>query len=94
MNNLFKKIGLRSVLFLVAVVYLLISLISAQFDLMTKKQAYENLMSQKAQIELEVADTQSLLEESNDEKYIERIARDKLGYAYPGEVLYYDIQSE
>ncbi len=94
MQNLKKKINIRSVLFLVAIVYLTINLISAQFELMTKKQELENIQAQKSRLELEVADTQSLLEEDRDEIYIERIARERLGYANPGEKVYIDIQSE
>ncbi len=94
MQNLKKKINIRSVLFLVAIVYLTINLISAQFELMTKKQELENIQTQKSRLELEVADTQSLLEEDRDEIYIERIARERLGYANPGEKVYIDIQSE
>jgi len=35
-----------------------------------------------------------LLEEDRDEVYIERVARERLGYANPGEKVYIDIQSE
>ena len=94
MQNLKKKINIRSVLFLLAIVYLAISLITAQFNLMTKKQELAAVQSQKYRLELEVADTQSLLEEDRDEVYIERIARERLGYANPGEKVYIDIQSE
>ncbi len=94
MQNLKKKINLRSVLFLLAIVYLTINLISAQFELMTKKQELNAVQSQKERLQLEVADTQSLLEEDRDEVYIERVARERLGYANPGEKVYIDIQSE
>lgn len=94
MQNLLKKIRLRSVLFLLVIVYLTINLISAQFELMTKKQELANVQTQKERLELEVADTESLLEEDQDEVYIERIARERLGYANPGEKVYIDIQSE
>lgn len=94
MNRIFKKIRLRSVFFALAVLYLAISLISAQFELMTKKQEYENVVEQRERIELEVEDTRSLLEEGEDAVYIERIARERLGYANPGEKVFVDVQSE
>jgi len=94
MQNLKKKINIRSVLFLLAIVYLTINLISSQFELMTKKQELSIVESQKERLQLEVADTQSLLEEDRDEVYIERVARERLGYANPGEKVYIDIQSE
>ena len=94
MNRIFKKIRLRSVFFALAVLYLAISLISAQFELMTKKQEYENVVEQRERIELEVEDTRSLLEEGEDAVYIERIARERLGYANPGEKVFVDVQSQ
>lgn len=94
MNYLFSNNRLKLILFLFVVIYLTFNLISTQFDLMTKKQEYNNLAVRKQQIELEIADTHSLLNESSDSKYIERFAREKLGYAYAGEVVYIDIQSE
>ena len=94
MQNIKKKINLRSVLFLLVIVYLTINLISAQFELMTKKQELANIQEQKDRLQLEVADTQSLLDEDRDEVYIERIARERLGYANPGEKVYIDIQAE
>ena len=94
MQNIKKKINLRSVLFLLVIVYLTINLISAQFELMTNKQELANIQTQKDRLQFEVADTQSLLEEDRDEVYIERIARERLGYANPGEKVYIDIQSE
>ena len=94
MQNLKKKFNISSVVFLLAVVYLAINLVSAQFELMTKKQELATINAQKERLQLEVADTQSLLEEDRDEEYIERIARERLGYANPGEKVYIDIQSE
>ncbi len=94
MLNIRKKVNIRSVLFLLAIVYLTINLITAQFDLMTKKQELATVQVQKYRLELEVADTQSLLEEDRDEVYIERVARERLGYANPGEKVFIDIQSE
>ena len=94
MQNLKKKINIGSVLFLLAILYLSINLITAQSELMTKRQELANIPAQKNRLELEVADTRSLLEEDRDEVYIERIARERLGYANPGEKVYIDIQSE
>lgn len=94
MNRILKKISLRSLCFALAILYLSFSLISAQFELMTKKQEYQDVVEQRQRIELEVEDTRSLLEEGENEVYIERIARERLGYANPGEKVYVDVQSE
>ena len=94
MQNLFKKIRLRSFAIFLLIVYLAGSFISAQFELMTKKREYENVLSQQNKLQLEVDDTKSLLAEGADRVYIERVAREKLGYAYPGERIFIDIQAE
>ena len=91
---MFKKIKWRPVLIVGAVVYLTINLISAQFELMTKKQEYWDLEQQQRRLQLKIADTQSLIDNADDALYIERIAREKLGDAYPGETIYIDIQSQ
>ncbi|MEG1782421.1 MAG: septum formation initiator family protein [Oscillospiraceae bacterium] len=94
MAKLFKKVKLRSVAVLFLIVYLSINLISSQFELMTKKQELDGLMQQEKRLLLEVQDTRRLLEDDDDKAYIERIARERLGYANPGEKVFIDIQSE
>ena len=94
MQNLKKKFNISSVVFLLAVVYLAINLISAQFELMTKKQEYDNVVSQRQRIELQVEETRAMLEEGDNAVYIERVARERLGFAHPGEKVYVDVQSE
>lgn len=94
MKNLYKKLKLRNVAVLFFIVYLCVNLISAQFDLMTKKQEYESLVSQQQRLLLEIQDTRRMLEDDDDDEYIERIARERLGYANPGEKVYIDVQSE
>lgn len=94
MGRFIKKIKLSSFIFFLAVVYLAVSLISAQVELMTKKQEYESVVNQKERLEMEVRETQAMLDEEDDSVYIERIARERLGYANPGEKIYVDAQSQ
>lgn len=94
MGRFIKKIKLSSFIFFLAVVYLAVSLISAQVELMTKKQEYESVVNQKERLEMEVRETQAILDEEDDSVYIERIARERLGYANPGEKIYVDAQSQ
>ena len=51
---MFKKIKWRPVLIVGAVVYLTINLISAQFELMTKKQEYWDLEQQQRRLQLKL----------------------------------------
>ena len=94
MQNLKKKFNISSVLFLVAIAYLTISLISAQFDLMTKRQQLASLSQQQQRVEMETEDIRYILENETEAEYVERVAREKLGYANPNETVYKDIQGE
>lgn len=90
-----KKIFNFKVIFaVILVVYLAITLISTQFDLVNKRQQLEILQQQKERIQLEVDDVQHILEYETEEEYVERIARQRLGYANPNEKVYKDIQGE
>ncbi len=94
MNRIFGKIHWRSVAFLLAMIYLSVSLISAQFELMTKKQEHETIVSQRERLEMEVNEAQAMLDEEDQSVYIERIARERLGYANPGEKVFVDARAE
>ncbi len=94
-GDIVKKIFNFKVIFaVILVVYLAITLISTQFDLVNKRQQLEILQQQKERIQLEVDDVQHILEYETEEEYVERIARQRLGYANPNEKVYKDIQGE
>lgn len=85
-----SSIILRIVLLLFAVfmIYYLGSLIK-EFS-----SAESNLNASKAkqnELELKVEELSNLLENGNDQDFIERAAREKLGYVYPDEHKYIDI---
>ena len=86
--------NIKIVVVLCLVTYLSVSLISAQFDLMTKRQQLAMLQEQQQRIEMETQDIRRILEIEDEEEYVERIARQKLGYANPNETVYKDIQGE
>ena len=90
-----KKIfNIKIIAVLCVVAYLAISLISAQFDLMTKRQQLEILEEQQKRIEMETQDIERVREIEDEAEYVERVAREKLGYANPNETVYKDIQGE
>ena len=89
-----KFFNIKIIAVLCVVAYLSVSLITAQFDLMTKRQQLAILEEQKARIELETQDIQRVLEIEDQQEYIERIARQRLGYANPNEKIFRDIQGE
>ena len=89
-----KFFNIKIIAVICAVAYLSVSLISAQFDLMTKKQQLAILDTQQQKIQLETQDIERMLEFEDEEDYIERIARQRLGYANPNEKIFKDIQGE
>ena len=93
MNRLFNS-KLLYALLLVVVVVLSVNLISRQSALMSKKQELKELEESKERIRLEIVTTESLLDESDEATYIEKVAREKLGYMYPGEKIYIDIRAK
>lgn len=59
--------------------------INAQEQILSEKQAqYQQLVDENAELE-------GIVSGGNEADYIERIARDELGYVKPGERVYYDI---
>lgn len=71
--------------------YFAITLIQLQIEISEKK---ETLAQVQAQYNEKIAENQELekvIEGGNEDEYIERIARDSLGYVKPGEKVYYDI---
>ena len=88
----FFNIKIIAVLCLTA--YLTVSLISAQFDLMTKRQQLAILEEQQQRVEMETQDIRRIMEIEDEAAYVERVAREKLGYANPNETVYKDIQGE
>ena len=89
-----KFFNIKIIAIFCAVVYLSVSLISAQFDLMTKRQQLSILEQQQQRVEMETQDIRRVLEIEDEAEYVERIAREKLGYANPNETVYKDIQGE
>ena len=63
-------------------VYVTVSLIGMQVQVAAKRRELLALQQNE--------ETQRILSGESDEEYIERIAHDKLGYAYPDEKIFID----
>ena len=74
-------------------IYLCVSLVFAQIDIVSKRQQLENLTQQVAAQEAANTELQRTLDSGDEAAYMERIARDKLGYVLPGEHIYVDCHS-
>lgn len=75
---------------LVLIVACLFSIVSDKVELSSKQEELELLKAQAAELEAENASYQSILSEEDERTYMERIATEKLGYAYPDERRFYD----
>ena len=85
-----NSIILRVVLLLFAVwmIYYLGSLIK---DYSSMQKQYEVAAVKRDELALEGEQMSNMLENGNDEDFIERAAREKLGYVYADEHIYIDI---
>lgn len=72
------------------VTYVTISMIGMQVEVTSKRRELMALEQGIEQQRLINTETQRLLEGDTDAEYIARIARDKLGYAYPDEKIFID----
>lgn len=93
-----KKKGLTGLLIQLAVagaaVYLLVAFIGGQLKVAEKQRELEEL---SAMVEKQVeqnAELQRLMESGDEDAYVERIAREKLGYARPDERVFVDISGK
>lgn len=77
---------------LLAVMFIacLISILGDKAQLNEKQEELELLRRQAAALEAENASYESILNEEDERTYMERIATEKLGYAYPDERRFYD----
>ncbi len=92
-----EKKNSRSFILTLAIVavmgYFVISLVSLQMDIRDKQQEVAEAQQVQQEKEAENEELENFLTEGDESSYIERIARDVLGYVLPGERVYYDISS-
>lgn len=88
-----KKRGsaLIKIIVSLCIAYFMFSLIASRIELSSKNRELEQIQVQVEQQRIENKETERLISMNEDKKYIERIARDKLDYAYPDERVFIDI---
>ena len=72
------------------IAYVALTLISMQLEVLAMHRQIDQLDQDIVQEELANAEKKRVLAAGTDDDYIERIARDKLGYAYPDEKIFID----
>lgn len=96
MKNKEKK-NSRSFILTLAIIavmgYFVISLISLQMDIRDKQREVTEAQQVQQEKQAENEELEKFLTDGDESSYIERIARDVLGYVLPSERVYYDISS-
>ena len=85
-----KSLILRIVLLGFAV-YMVYGLNVTLFDLLDLRRQQQSLEREKAMLSLRVKEYENLLANGSESDFIERAARDKLGYVFPDETVFEDI---
>ncbi len=67
------------------------SFVTYQYELAQKQRELERVRQQCAEMKLENAELERLLEQKDSTDYLEKLAREKLGYGYENEIFYIDI---
>jgi cell division protein DivIC len=71
--------------------YLVVSLVTLQMDIVSKRQQLENITQQVQTQQATNEELRRTLDADDEASYMERLARDKLGYALPGERVFVDM---
>ncbi len=71
--------------------YLVVTLIQLQVEISQRQKELEEVKQQVEEQRIENKELERILMSDSDEKYIERIAREKLGFAYPDERVLIDV---
>jgi Tfp pilus assembly protein PilN len=71
------------------IIYCLAEFISLQAQIEERQKTLSDLENQKIELEINNAELEGILEETDERLYIEKVAIEN-GYAYPNERRYYD----
>ena len=74
--------------------YLVVSFVSGQLEVSAKQHQLAEITAQVEQQAEKNIEMQAMMDAENEDAYIERVAREKLGYAYPNERVFIDISGE
>ena len=90
-----RHIGLLTKILIVAfAVYAACTLVDLQIRINAASAQQEQLQSQLESQKLVCAELTDAIEQSDNEDYIAKVARESLGYVYPGEQVFVDISSK
>lgn len=72
-------------------VYIVFSMVTLRVDIAKRNEELETLQKQCEEQSLVNQDIERLISLSDDDAYIEKIAREELGYVYPEEIVFIDV---
>jgi cell division protein DivIC len=76
------------------IVYAVFVLVDLQLDIIARRSQLAELQEKCEEQRLENKEAQRLLSLGDDASYIERIAKEKLGFAYPDERIFIDTSGK
>ena len=88
-SNIFVKAAA-----VVFIVFCTVTIIQMQFEFNSLKEDKAKVEQQIQLYELKIDELQSRLDEEIDEEYIMRVAREKLNYRLPEEIIFYNDLSK
>lgn len=88
-----KSVALRLAL-LAFSVYMIVSLFDLQIQLTEKRNELSNKTAEYERIEQNIVELTDLLKNGTQSDFIERAARDRLGYVYADEQIFTDISGK
>ena len=77
-----------------AMVYLIVANGNLQIELARNQKELSDLYANKETVELKNQELTNLIENGTESDYIERAARDRLGYVYANEEVFTDISGK
>lgn len=93
-KNTSKYSAVKIVICVAFFAYVVYTLVMQQFSISEKKNQLVVVNEQISQAQAEKEDLESQLEIVNTPEYIERVAREELGYAAPDEIVFIDATSQ
>ncbi len=84
-TNIFVKVAVCFFL-----VFAFVTIVNLSMRVSTLKEKQEQLTGQVYEKKLAVEQLKDELAQEMDEEYIQKVAREELGYRMPGEVVYYN----
>ncbi len=71
--------------------YIVVCLVNSQIDISKKRDELESIAEKISIQEVENKKLERIINSDKDDEYIEKLAREKLNFAYPDEKIYIDI---